>query len=126
MPEWPVTTLAANAAAEALRDHDYARRTRLTVAADRTRLRAQLAGNEIETYASAGNFLLLGLPARGPDSTGLRAHLIRNAGIIVRDCRSFDGMADGRFIRVGVRSRLENDQLVEAIRLALQETRNAD
>lgn len=126
LPEWPVTTLAANAAAEALRDHDYARRTRLTVAADRTRLRAQLAGNEIETYASAGNFLLLGLPARGPDSTGLRAHLIRNAGIIVRDCRSFDGMADGRFIRVGVRSRLENDQLVEAIRLALQETRNAD
>lgn len=126
LPEWPVTTLAANAAAEAIRADDYARRTRLTVAADRTHLREQLAGNGIETYASAGNFLLLRLPVRAPDSTGLRAQLIRNAGFIVRDCRSFDGMVDGRFIRVAVRSRLENDQLVEAIRSALQENRIAD
>lgn len=126
LPEWPVTTLAANAAAEAIRDRDYARRTRLTVAADRARLGEQLAGHEFETYASAANFLLLRLPARGPDSTGLRAQLIRNAGIIVRDCRSFDGMGDGRFIRVAVRSRLDNDQLIEAIRSALQEIRIAD
>lgn len=126
LPEWPVSTLAANAAAEALRDHEYAQRTLLTVADDRAHLRDRLAGTGIETFASAVNFLLLRLPAGGPDSTRLRAELIRGAGIIVRDCRSFDGMADGRFIRVAVRSRPDNERLVEAIRSVLQEIRIAD
>jgi histidinol-phosphate/aromatic aminotransferase/cobyric acid decarboxylase-like protein len=56
----------------------------------------------------------------------LRTRLIRKHHIIVRDCRSFDGMADGRFIRVAVRSRADNDRLVEAIRSELQEIRSAD
>ena len=126
LPEWPVTTLAANAAAEALRDHEYARRTLLTVAADRQRLHEQLVDSGVETYQSAGNFLLMRLPEHGPDSPHLRAQLIRHAGIIVRDCRSFDGMADGRFIRVAVRSRSDNERLVEAIRSVLSEVRIAD
>jgi histidinol-phosphate/aromatic aminotransferase/cobyric acid decarboxylase-like protein len=41
--------------------------------------------------------------------------------VIVRDCRSFDGMEDGRFIRVGVRTRADNERLVAAIRAELQE-----
>lgn len=126
LPEWPVTTLAANAAAEALQDRDYVRRTLLTVADDRQHLRERLAGSGVETYQSAGNFLLLQLPEHGPDSTRLRAQLIRRAGIIVRDCRSFDGMADGRFVRVAVRSRLDNERLVEAICSVLREVHIAD
>ena len=123
LPEWPVTTLAANAAAEALRDDEYARRTLLTVTDDRQHLREQLADSGVATTQSAANFLLMRLPEHGPDSTRLRAQLIRRAGVIVRDCRSFDGMADGRFVRVAVRSRLENERLVEAIRSALEEVR---
>lgn len=126
LPEWPVTTLAANAAAEALRDHDYARRTLLTVAADRQRLYERLAESGVEMYQSSANFLLMRLPAHGPDSTRLRSQLIRHAGVIVRDCCSFDGMSDGRFVRVAVRSRSENDRLVEAIRSMLPEGRIAD
>ena len=126
LPEWPVTTLAANAAAEALRDHDYARRTLQTVADDRQRLRKQLADSGVETYQSAGNFILLRLSERGPDSTRLRAQLIRRAGMIVRDCRSFDGMEQGRFVRVAVRSRSENEHLVEAICSVLQKVQSAD
>ena len=126
LPEWPVTTLAAAAAAEALRDEDYAHRTLQAVADDRQYLRESLAGNGIDTYASAGNFLLIRLPERGRDSTGLRAQLIRRHHIIVRDCRSFDGMADGQFVRVAVRSRADNEQLVEAIRAELPEIPDAD
>jgi histidinol-phosphate/aromatic aminotransferase/cobyric acid decarboxylase-like protein len=66
------------------------------------------------------------LPARGPGSTELRAQLIRQYRIVVRDCRSFDGMEDGRFIRVAVRTWAENDRLVEALCSLLQETRIAD
>lgn len=121
LPAWPVTTMAAAAAVEALRDDDYACRTLRAVAEDREHFRAQLADSGVETYASAANFLLLRLPTRGPDSTRLRAQLIRTHHVIVRDCRSFDGMEDGRFIRVGVRTRAHNERLVTAIRAELQE-----
>jgi threonine-phosphate decarboxylase len=126
LPAWPVTSLAAVAAVEAIRDDDYAHRTLRAVRDDRQCLREGLASAAIETYPSAGNFLLCRLPEPGPDSTQLRTRLIRKHHIIVRDCRSFDGMADGRFIRVAVRSRADNDRLVEAIRSDLQEIRSAD
>ena len=126
LPAWPVTTLAAGAAVEALRDEAYARATLAAVAEERPRLRERLAGLDIETYASAANFLLLRLPERAPDSTRLRAQLIRQCRIVVRDCRSFDGMADGRFIRAAVRSRADNDRLVDALRTVLQEMSVAD
>jgi threonine-phosphate decarboxylase len=126
LPAWPVTTLAAGAAVEALRDEAYARATLAAVAEERPRLRERLAEVGIETYASAANFLLLRLPARSLDSTRLRAQLIRQCRIVVRDCRSFDGMADGRFIRVAIRARADNDRLVDALRAALQEMSLAD
>jgi threonine-phosphate decarboxylase len=126
LPEWPVTTLAAAAAVEALCDEDYARRTRRAVADDRRHLRELLAGDGCDIYESAGNFLLIRLPERGPDSTGLRTQLIRKHHIVVRDCRSFDGMADGRFIRVAVRTRADNRRLADAIRSVLQEMHHAD
>src|SRR5260221_11275599 len=76
LPGWPVTTLAAVAAVEALRDDDYAHRTLRAVRDDRQYLRERLASRALETCASAGNFLLVRLPARGPDSTDLRTRLI--------------------------------------------------
>jgi threonine-phosphate decarboxylase len=123
LPAWPVTTLAAAAAVEALRDDDYARRTLHAVAGDRQHLRDQLASHGIETYASAANFVLVRLPESVPDSTHLRTQLIRTHHVIVRDCRSFDGMTDGRFIRVAVRGRADNERLVEALRAELARCR---
>jgi histidinol-phosphate/aromatic aminotransferase/cobyric acid decarboxylase-like protein len=41
--------------------------------------------------------------------------LITEAGVIVRDCRSFDGLSTGRFIRVAVRLRDDNEGLVRAL-----------
>jgi threonine-phosphate decarboxylase len=126
LPAWPVTTLAAGAAVAAVGDAEYARRTLCAVTDDRPHLREQLRLRGIESYESAANFLLLRLPARGPDSTALRTQLIRHHRIIVRDCRSFDGMSNGRFIRVAVRTRADNHRLVEALCPLLQENRVAD
>jgi threonine-phosphate decarboxylase len=126
LPAWPVTTLAAAAAVAAIGDDDYADRTLRAVGDDRQDLRERLASRALETYASGGNFLLVRLPERGPDSTDLRTQLIRRHHVVVRDCRSFDGMADGRFIRVAVRSRADNERLVDAIGSVLQEGRCAD
>jgi threonine-phosphate decarboxylase len=120
LPAWPVTTMAAAAASEALADEDYECRTRRAAAEEREYLCAQLAECGVEPYESAANFLLLRLPARGPDSTSLRTQLIRAHHVIVRDCRSFDGLEDGRFVRVGVRARADNERLIAAVRAALR------
>jgi threonine-phosphate decarboxylase len=74
----------------------------------------------VTVYPSVANFLLLRLPAAAPRSPRLRARLITEAGVIVRDCRSFDGLSNGRFIRVAVRQRDENERLVRALESVLE------
>jgi threonine-phosphate decarboxylase len=120
LPRWPVTTLAAHAAAEALADDRYARETRAAAAVERDWLRDELAAAGLRVYPSAANFLLARLPDHAPGSAQLRARLIREHHLIVRDCRSFDGMEDGRFIRVAVLARADNMRLVQALRSALE------
>ncbi len=131
LPCWPVSTLAASAATKALADYRYARESLDAVAIEREWLRSALAAAGCHVYPSAGNFLLVQLPdAREtgaessglPDSTRLRVRLIREHCIIVRDCRSFDGMEDGRFIRVAVLARRDNVRLAGALRAVLNTT----
>lgn len=120
LPPWPVTTLAASAAAEAVQDQQYARRTLVSVADQRRWLTQALGMTGVTVYPSAANFLLLRLPAGAPTSAQVRARLITETGVVVRDCRSFDGLSNGRFIRVAVRERGENERLVRALRSVLE------
>lgn len=120
LPPWSVTTLASNAAAEAIQDGEYARRTIVAVGDQRRWLSQALGTTGVTVYPSAVNFLLLRLPTTAPTSTRVRARLIADHGVVVRDCRSFDGLAKGRFIRVAVRQRDENERLVRALRSVLE------
>lgn len=120
LPPWPVTTLAASAAAEAVQDHQYARRALAAVADQRRWLSQALGITGVTVYPSAANFLLLRLPATAPTSARVRARLIAEHGVVVRDCRSFDGLSNGRFIRVAVRHRDENERLVRALGSVLE------
>jgi threonine-phosphate decarboxylase len=115
LPPWSVTTLAASAAAEAIQDHEYARRTLVAVGDQRRWLSQALGATGVTVYSSAANFLLLRLSTTAPTSARVRARLITDHGVIVRDCRSFDGLSNGRFIRVAVRRRDENERLVRAL-----------
>jgi len=116
LPPWAVTTLAASAATEAVHDPVYARRTRTFVAEQRRWLTRGLEAIGATVYPSAANFLLLQLPESAPTSTEIRERLIIRHSVVVRDCRTFDGLSNGRFIRVAVRRRDENEQLVRALR----------
>jgi threonine-phosphate decarboxylase len=120
LPPWPVTTIAASAAAAAVQDQQYARRTLVSVADQRRWLSQALGTIGVAVYPSVANFLLVRLPATAPTSTRVRARLITDAGVIVRDCRSFDGLSNGRFIRVAVRQRDENERLVRALGSVLE------
>jgi threonine-phosphate decarboxylase len=108
LPPWPVTTMAASAAAAAVQDQPYA-----------------LGTIGVAVYPSAANFLLIRLPGSAPTSTRVRARLITEAGMVVRDCRSFDGLSNGRFIRVAVRQRDDNERLVRALGSVLEEAAHA-
>jgi threonine-phosphate decarboxylase len=120
LPPWPVTTLAASAAAEAIQDHEYARRTLEAVGDQRRWLSHALGATGVAVYPSAANFLLLRLPATAATSARVRARLITDHGVVVRDCRSFAGLSNGRFIRVAVRQRDENERLVRALASVLE------
>jgi threonine-phosphate decarboxylase len=124
LPPWPVTSLAASAAAEAILDQRYVRRTLTSVTAQRRWLSLALARLGMTVYPSAANFLLLRLPSSSGTSTRVRARLIEDAGVVVRDCRSFEGLANGRFIRVAVRTRQENERLVRALESLLEGRRD--
>lgn len=116
IPSWPVTSLAADAARAALGDQAYARTTRLVNATERAALATALRDTGVHVYESAANFVLFATPAPAP---WLAERLAAEHRIVVRDCRSFAGLEDGRYVRVAVRTRDENERLVAALRCVL-------
>ena len=114
LPAWPVTTFALNALAEALRDDAYAREALERNQRARARLAHGLGLCGCQVFPSAANFLFLRLPDPFP-AARVRAQLIRKHAILVRECDSFEGIEDGRYLRVAVRHESENAQLVEAL-----------
>ena len=110
---WSVNTLAQAAGLASLADPAYAARTRGFIAAERERLAAGLTALPgLSVYPSAANYLLVRLGG-GLTAGELAAGLLA-ARILIRDCASFRGL-DERFFRVAVRSREENDRLVDAV-----------
>lgn len=116
MDPWPVTSLAESAAVEALEDEEFARRTRASNEREREWLGRALGGvSGLVVFPSAANFLLLELPHDAPPAADVRERLVREHRLLVRDCGSFEGLAPGRFVRVCVRTRRENERLVAAL-----------
>jgi len=117
-----VNALAQAVGEEALRDEDYARRTREFVQRERMRLAGRLAGIPgLAVYPGRANFLLLRLDRKVMTATRLAEKLLKR-GIAVRVCDNFDGL-DDRFFRVAVRTEEENSRLVDAVAAALGKPR---
>ena len=116
-PPWSVGTLAQAAGLAALADRDHEMRTRAVVAAERRRLQEGLARIPgLTVYPGAANYLLVAITT-GPTAAQLRQRLLGER-ILVRDCGNFAGL-DGRYFRVAVRSRGENERLLQVIAEAL-------
>ncbi|HXG84203.1 MAG TPA: threonine-phosphate decarboxylase CobD [Pyrinomonadaceae bacterium] len=114
LSSWSVTTLAANAAEEAVKDFRYAEETLEINRLERKFLSGSLKRIGFRVFPSAANFLFLELPAP-TDAARLRANLIKQNRIIIRDCSTYAGLEAGKFVRVAVRSRQDNELLVKAI-----------
>jgi len=122
LPPWPVTTLAANALAEALADTAYIQETLGRNARARSRLESGLAALGIQTPPSAANFLLLRLPEDASGSV-VRDRLLGDHALLVRECNSFAGLEHDRYLRIAVRTEDENARLMEALEAVLKSTR---
>jgi threonine-phosphate decarboxylase len=113
-PPWPVSTLAQNALAEALRDNDYIREALETNRSARMTLGPSLAALGCRVHPAAANFLLIQLPARFP-AAHIRERLLRDHAILVRECDSFRGLEGKNYLRVAVRREGENARLLAAL-----------
>ena len=108
---WSVSVLAQAAALAALADQAYANRTRAWVRRERAFLARELAGLPGYTVEPpSANFIL----ARGPEPAWLTQSRLGPQGILVRDCRSFDGLTE-HHVRLAVRSRADNRRLLAAL-----------
>ena len=111
---WNVNFLAQMAGIAALSDKEYQEAARSFVRSEKKFLASALAKFPgIEVFVPSVNFIFFRLQ-QGTDF--LRRFLIslRERGILLRDCSNYSGL-DGAYLRAAVRSRVENERLLEAM-----------
>ncbi|MEO1093625.1 MAG: threonine-phosphate decarboxylase CobD [Cyanobacteria bacterium J06638_28] len=109
---WSVNTLAARVGEVVLQDHAYQQASWLWVTAARSQLLADLAHIPgIYPFPGQANYLLLRVDRPGSQ---IQHDLLQQHHILVRDCLSFPELGD-RYIRVAVRTKLENSRLCQAL-----------
>lgn len=103
----------ASAVAEALPGHAAEIAADAALAARRRKsLRAELEALGAFVYPSQAPFLLadFGFPVEK------MARQLKEKGILVRECTSFDGLGDGRHLRLAVKDEKSNARLIAALR----------
>ncbi|MFT0814272.1 threonine-phosphate decarboxylase CobD [Synechococcus sp. OH20] len=114
---WSVNGLAAVAVAAALADENFRRRTLAWLPTAREHLLSGLqALPGWDPWPGQANFVL----ARCPGSaTQIQEKLLRQHRILVRDCLSFPELGE-RYLRIGLRTLPEQEQLLSACREILE------
>lgn len=116
-PPWSINAVSLAWARTFLVEQQYARlrRTLEDLREVKHAFEAQLRSIPgIRVYPAAANFLLVELIDRSLDANELYQQL-GCRGLLVRVCDSFRGLAKGRFIRLAVRTRPENERLVAVL-----------
>ena len=117
---WNVNSLAQAAGLAALEDETYQRRSRTYTRNEINYLYEELLElPKLKVFEPTVNFILLDIRATGKTAGEIRALLIEE-GIVVRDCSNYPGL-DEYYIRVAVRTREENDELIDALNKILKE-----
>jgi len=115
---WNVNCLAQAAAIAALEDKEHLNRTRELVRGEKAFLMRELRRIEVfKTFSADANFLFIDVRESGFTAAELKEKMLRY-GILIRDCSSFRGL-DEYYIRVAVKTRRENEKLLEVFRNAV-------
>jgi threonine-phosphate decarboxylase len=116
---WNVNCLAEAAAIAALEDSEFSDKTRRLIEEEREFLMnglSQIKG--LNVVPSDANFFLINIKKTGLKAKELKSKLL-NFGILIRDCDSFKGL-DEYYIRVAIRTRNENEYLIEALKKVIE------
>ena len=111
---WSVNTLALVAGVAALQDSQHNQQTIEFIRQERRILHENLAQfPRLKVYPSSVNYLLVEIK-EVMTARELRERLVHQR-ILIRDCSSFMGLSED-FFRVAVRTRKENDRLLECMK----------
>jgi len=112
---WNVNCLAQAAAVAALKDEDHLKVTRELIKKEKTCLLTDLRKfRSFKVYPADANFFFIDIRKSGLTATELANKLLQQ-GILIRDCTSFRGL-DQYYIRVAIKTRYENERLIEVLR----------
>jgi threonine-phosphate decarboxylase len=112
---WNVNCLAQVAAVAALGDEEHLKKTRELIKEEKPFLMRGLKQIKVfKTYPAAANFILIDIRQSGYTSAQLKEKML-TYGVLIRDCSSFRGL-DDYYIRVAVKTRRENERLLEAFK----------
>lgn len=109
---WAVSSLAQAAGIAALRETDYVRQVREMTAAERHWLLRQLTGLGLRVIPGEANYLLFQSPRPLTEP-------LERQGILLRNCGNYVGL-DETWYRIAVRTRTENQRLMESLREVLR------
>ncbi len=106
---WAVSSPAQAAGIAALREHAYIRRTRALMRKERPYLIDALRALGMKVIGGEANYIFF--YSENPHLAGK----MRDAGILIRDCRNYTGLSQG-YYRIAVRTHEENLRLIEALK----------
>jgi threonine-phosphate decarboxylase len=110
---WNVNCLAQVAALAALTDKEHLKKSRKLIRSERAYLTRELMRiNSFKPYPPDANFILINIKKTGFTAAQLKKKMLEQ-GILIRDCSSFRGL-DEYHIRIAVKTRQENERLLEA------------
>ena len=108
---WNVSLPAQMAGMAAMREKDYAIKSREYIAREREFLMEGLTAAGMTCFEGAANFLFF----KGPENLD---EICLNKGILIRDCSNFHSLTRGCW-RIAVRTHEENIRLLEAVKGAV-------
>jgi threonine-phosphate decarboxylase len=117
---WNVNCIAQAAAVAALKDERHLQITRELIKKEKEQLLSELSKiDSFNIFPSDANFFFINIRKSGFTATELTSKLL-NEGILIRDCSSFRGV-DQYFIRVAVKTRVENERLIEVLKRTVKD-----
>lgn len=110
---WSVNQIAIDAGLYLVDHSDDYRVDAAGLSLERERVAALICAMGIKTYPSDSNMLLCQLPKLS--AAELKAHLVDEYGILIRDASNFEGLSERHF-RIAVQTVGEDDKLIKALK----------
>ncbi len=116
---WNVNCLAQAAAVAALQDEEHLEKTLSLVKKEKAFLMQELTKFEaLKVYPPDANFIFIDVRKSGFTAAEVKKKML-SCAVLIRDCASFAGV-DDYFIRVAVKTRHENEKLLDAFKKSLR------